>query len=170
MKKEKIVICGKTPLLMFNLDLSMDKSNMSDKDKAQTGLYKNSSGQIGICGADMQNAINRIFSFGINGEKRFAKIKKWAKRNFRVEDKFLPLISHSKMTIDKRCGVVGGRKIYIVRPRFDNWEIEFTLLFNDKYYNTDDVLNIMNKVGEYSGIGSFAPRTKGWYGKFCVKK
>jgi hypothetical protein len=65
--------------------------------------------------------------------------------------------------------VVGQNKHVRVRPRFDKWETEGTILVMDEMITKDVLTDIFKFAGLYSGIGDWrpsSPRAPGSFGKF----
>lgn len=48
------------------------------------------------------------------------------------------------------------------RPIFRDWSCKVIVSYDEKIFNQDEVVEIMNKAGRYIGIGTFRPR----YGQF----
>ncbi len=56
----------------------------------------------------------------------------------------------------------GGIMVPYCRPKFNSWELEFTLVINDSIITVDQLKRAIEKGGLLKGIGSFRPR----YGRF----
>ena len=74
--------------------------------------------------------------------------------------------------VDKRSAVnrnVKGRVI-VVRPKWENWEVDFDLWIDDDTITLETVQELLNYAGKYVGIGSFRPQNNGSFGRFTVSK
>lgn len=56
------------------------------------------------------------------------------------------------------------------RPRFDEWQINFTMLYDDDVIHEDQAKKIITKAGLSEGIGAFRANRRGRYGKFMIAK
>ncbi len=59
---------------------------------------------------------------------------------------------------------VGTARIMRTRPIFENWETEFTVMFDPSQLQTEDILEAANSAGMMVGLGDWRPR----FGKFEV--
>jgi hypothetical protein len=50
------------------------------------------------------------------------------------------------------------------RPRFDDWELDFTILVHDERIDPLKVEQVLENAGKYHGIGDYRPR----YGLFEI--
>lgn len=69
----------------------------------------------------------------------------------------------NKKFVDTRGG---GRGVAIVRPKFEGWSLEFSLLCDVSMLTKEGLLNCAKSAGRYMGIGGY--RTGG-FGKFDVE-
>lgn len=74
--------------------------------------------------------------------------------------------------IDKRSAVNRNVKarIIVVRPKWTNWKIDFTLSVDNDTITQETVEEILKYAGSYVGIGSFRPTNNGQFGRFEVEK
>jgi len=74
------------------------------------------------------------------------------------------LIPHKtqKYVIDKQAVVISKARILRCRPRFDNWELDFTIIIRDERIDPRKVEQVLECAGKYHGIGDYRPR----YGLF----
>lgn len=57
--------------------------------------------------------------------------------------------------------------IWVVRPRINEWELDFTInLLLDELIPTDMVKNVLEYAGMYVGIGAWRPK----FGRFSIEK
>lgn len=71
-------------------------------------------------------------------------------------------------TIDKRSCVNKNVKarVITIRPRWNQWEAEFTLSVDEDSISLSQVKQIIEDAGKYIGIGSFRPMNNGRFGRF----
>lgn len=55
------------------------------------------------------------------------------------------------------------------RPQFTNWHVDLTIRFDeDGIYSLQDIVNMLNAGGRYSGVGEYRPEKDGQFGMFHV--
>lgn len=57
------------------------------------------------------------------------------------------------------------QSIIRTRPKFDEWEVEFTLLFDDKQIDEETLTEIM-EIAQMKGVGDWRPK----FGRFTITK
>ncbi|GAI19389.1 unnamed protein product, partial [marine sediment metagenome] len=62
--------------------------------------------------------------------------------------------------------VIQRARIMRARPRFDKWELDFTIDFDDEIIGKDKVNEILTYAGQRIGIGDYRPL----FGRFIVTK
>lgn len=72
--------------------------------------------------------------------------------------------------VDTRSVVVGTSRLMRTRPIFQEWALEFSLIFSDEILSLDDVLMIVDRAGKFIGLGDYRPDKGGPFGTFEVKK
>lgn len=65
---------------------------------------------------------------------------------------------------DTRIMVIGRARILRTRPRFDQWNITFNVLYNEEKLDLDTVVNAIEYAGQYVGLCDSRPK----YGKFVA--
>lgn len=65
---------------------------------------------------------------------------------------------------DTRIMTVQRSKILRTRPRFDQWNITFNLMYNEEKIDIETIVNAMEVSGNYVGLCDSRPK----YGKFVV--
>lgn len=75
-------------------------------------------------------------------------------------------------TIDKRSAVNRNVKarIITIRPRWNELELEFTILVKNDTVTKETVKSIIENAGVMYGIGSYRPEHKGEFGVFDIVK
>lgn len=62
--------------------------------------------------------------------------------------------------------VVAKARVMRERPRFPEWNLEFTLAYDNSVLNTEQVRELIETAGRYIGLGTWRPR----HGRFEVLK
>lgn len=65
---------------------------------------------------------------------------------------------------DTRIMTVMRSKIVRTRPRFDQWNITFNLMYNEEKIDIETIVNAMEYAGQYVGLCDSRPK----YGKFVT--
>lgn len=66
---------------------------------------------------------------------------------------------------DQRTVKVGQARVLRTRPIFRNWSSKFDVQFNDEYFETDKIIDIVNLAGRSYGLCEYRPK----YGRFTAK-
>ena len=54
---------------------------------------------------------------------------------------------------DQRIVTVSQSKVLRTRPRFDNWSLEYTAVYNDKGMEREDLIRYITDAGMFEGLG-----------------
>ena len=186
MQTLKIKLVGTSPLLMHNerladpldavtkeLKRTTSKKKKTDEDHEQVariewegGLYFDdkigpylpgwnlvatlkSAGRLSKRGKDIERAVNILedkVPVQYSGPRKLDAMYKAGMR-------------------DRRSVGVMGKRVIRTRPRFEEWAVEFTLLFEEGVFNRDDLVAILADAGTMIGTGDFRPR----FGRFSVE-
>lgn len=175
-EKYSIIIRGIYPLLMHRFagekriekDRQISKSG-SDKhdpmEEAITALYKNEKGIICQPANHIEGAMIRAsvaYNMAGKGKKTY---KDAFKGGIFIEPQMIPH-KIQKWELDLSPVNVQRAKIMRARPRFDKWELEFTILNIDDRIRGETLKQILIDAGRYFGIGDNHPRN----GRFDVIK
>ena len=95
---------------------------------------------------------------------------------FSIQDLFLPFSNVKKgkkegesWKVDKRRGrLKDGTAVCIVRPRFDKWEFEVIVEYDEKKADESIIKDLFANAGSAQGLGAFRPNCKGPFGRFKV--
>jgi len=176
LKEIKVSIKGITPLLMHRFpndgadEPSKKRTGVPNwKQEAELALYKNPDGTIYEPAEHLEKSIqNAAKSFKIAG-KRGATYGKLVGATLEVYPDAIP---HKIQTyeIDSRSVVVQRARIIRYRPRFDSWELEFTIRLLDDQLPVSVIKEVLDQAGLYVGIGDYRPQRGGKFGKFMVTK
>lgn len=119
----------------------------------------------------------------IPGENVEATIRNGAKLNKQgknierfvsVTDLYIPLDYGENLTKeqlinnyeyrDTRIMAVQRSKVVRTRPRFDQWKIQFNLMYDEEKIDLDAIIQALENAGKYVGLCDSRPK----YGKFAV--
>ncbi len=71
---------------------------------------------------------------------------------------------------DCRPVVVNKSKLMRTRPKFDKWKMTFTVNFSDEIVDGPELRDILERAGNFIGLGDFRPDRDGPFGRFKVLK
>jgi len=176
MKEIQVTIKGTSPLLMHRYpmvgaeDLSKKRTGVPDwKSEAEAALYKDDRGGIYQPASHIEGALaNAGRSFKITG-KRGATYGKLVGSTVEVWPDAIPH-KQTAYEIDSRPVVVQRARVIRYRPRFDEWELDFTIRLLDEQLAMKTIKEILDHAGLYVGIGDFRPQRGGKFGKFMVTR
>lgn len=170
MEKVRVKIKGIVPLLMhkYNFNNKEEKAKRKDeqysiKDDAQEALYFDK--RIG-CYAP-SSWIKACL-------RETAKDFKQGKRTYKdtilssvfCEQEKIPLGKKTYDEIDIRAVVIQRNRIVKGRPKFNTWELEFVLCYDETRIKKDILKQILEESGATKGIGDYRPE----FGRFKVVK
>lgn len=186
MRNLKIVWKGISPLIMHSckcvnplhpitkeLKKYTSKRTKTDEDLVkisdlewESGAYWHDEIGLYIPGENVEATIR-------NGAKNFKKGKD-VEKYISVTEPYIKLFYGEDLTKeeliknyeyrDTRVMVVNRARVLRTRPRFDQWNITFTLMYDETKIDLDMIVNILEYSGNYIGVCDSRPR----YGKFCV--
>lgn len=187
MESIKFKLVGTSPLLMNSDRFSNPLDPMTKAHKELTGKRKKTDEDHELIalsewrGAMYYDSKLGPFIPGIMVEaclREGAKLQKLGKnvqRGVFVQDDKIKLeydgprdvekLSKDPNFIDSRSVKVQQARLQRCRPKFNNWSLEFTLLFNPEVLDRRAVVKAMEDAGAMCGIGDFRPR----FGRFEVK-
>lgn len=88
----------------------------------------------------------------------------------RIEPEKIPL-GTDKYEIDVRPVVIQKSRVLKARPRIDNWQIEFDIIYNKKFLHPtvlETLKVILEDAGTRVGLLDYRPQHMGWFGTFEV--
>jgi hypothetical protein len=83
-----------------------------------------------------------------------------------VDPDKIPLNKKTYDEIDVRPVVIQRNRIVKGRPKFNKWELSFTLSYDEKRIKKDTLKQILEEAGATKGIGDYRPK----FGRFKVVK
>ena len=190
MKNLNVTWKGLTPLIMHScqcvnplnkiaieLKKYTSKRNKTEEDLIKISDLEWEAGAYWKDGIGLYIPVENIEATLINGAKANRKgtdIKKYCD----VTDLYIPLWYGENLTKeeliandkyrDVRVMTVMKSRVLRTRPRFDHWEISFTLRYDESKIDLTTITNAMEYAGAYVGLCDSRPK----YGKFvsCVKE
>lgn len=178
MRKFKIEIKGIAPLLQArHLTPTEEKKllaresskkakvkDLTDKEQFEMHAYRNKKGQFIQPSEMIEASMTRAATnFKMEGKKSF---KDLIKSGVIVEPVEI-VHKNQKPSMDARWGrnKTTGGAVWVVRPVFDNWGLEFTLsLLQDERIEPEVLREILEYSGLYVGLGGWRPK----FGRFEV--
>ena len=186
MKTAKYRIKGLSPLLMHNERLANPFDDITRAMKGITGKRKKTDddlleiARLEWLGGLYYTEANGIHVPGYNllaaiiGGGKVHKLGTAVKRSAIVESDELPVIYEGsakpddlfadKRFVDMRSVKVGTSKVMRCRPKFNEWQIDFALLFDEAGINRSDLDRCVETAGQMVGLGDYRPR----FGRFEI--
>ncbi len=171
MDKVTVKIKGTAPLLMnkYVMDKNDEKQakrrdeQIDPEEAAVKALYKNSKG----CYAPSAwlDACLRETAKEFKGRGRTSLKATVLATVFVVPDE-IPLNKDTYDEIDQRMGSINRIHIFKSRPKFNSWELEFVINYNEKRINKSMLKNILEEAGKTKGVGDYRPK----FGRFEIVK
>jgi hypothetical protein len=181
MKKYSITLQGLTPYMQHRMDdqkledweknrkgiIERPDISQSDSLRAEFHCYRNSDGQ---CFIPAEHFRQSFINAGAFVKSKVGNARKSMKNvvaaMFMVSPEEIILPNYD--AIDKRSGVNRNVKarIIVIRPKWNNWKITFTLLVDNDTITESTITEIINYSGSYVGIGSYRPTNNGYFGRF----
>lgn len=186
MKNLRVTWKGISPLIMHScqgvnplnpitkeLKKYTSKRNKTDEDLIKISDLEWESGCYWKDGLGLYIPAENVEATIRNGGKVFKKGKDFEKY-VTVTDLYIPFFYGEDLTKeeliqnyeyrDTRIMTVQRSKILRTRPRFDQWNITFNLMYDETKMDLDTVVNAMEYAGSYVGLCDSRPK----YGKFCA--
>lgn len=186
MKNLKVTWKGITPLIMHSCQCVNPLHPISRELKKYTSKKKKTEEDlIKIADLEWESGAYWKEGFGlyIPAENVEATIRNGAKANRKgtdiekyvtVSDLYIPFNYGENLTKeqlianyeyrDTRVMNVQRSKILRTRPRFDQWNITFNLMYNEDKIDLDTIVNAIEYAGSYVGLCDSRPK----YGKFVA--
>lgn len=163
-------IKGTSALLMnrFPLVPAENATKLPPAEQAAATAYRDEkTGELYVPGQNLQRALVSAATFS-KGKAR-ASLQKVAAACLMITPEILTL-GTKNFVVDSRAVVVpatGGR-IVRHRARLNDWQLAFTLEFDDALLSEKEARKILDDCGIRVGIGDFRPERKGPFGRFMV--
>jgi hypothetical protein len=171
MQSVRVKIRGIAPMLQNRYPMegeSEEKARRRDekfdpKEDAEKALYRNKDGCF-VPSSWIEAAL-RDTAKEFKGKGR-SSLKGAILSSVFVEPEEIPLGKQTYDEIDRRPAVIQRQRIVKSRPRFNSWEIEFTINFDEERVKKEILKEILIEAGKSKGIGDYRPK----FGRFEVVK
>jgi len=181
MKKYLVTVEGITPYMQKRMDdvtlevweksrkAIIERPDIAQEDikRAEFFCYRNPNGE---CYIPSEHFRCSFIQAGAYVKAKVGNIKKSMKNIVAAMFFINPeeIIIPNYDCIDKRSGVNKNVKarIIIIRPKWNNWKVSFTLIIDNDTLTDETIREIINYSGAYVGIGSYRPSTNGYFGRF----
>ena len=172
MKRIRLKIKGTSPLLMHRYPLEEDNGKAKKKgqeydpkEDAEKALYKDEKGAY-VPGVMLKACFREAGKNFKNGKSSY---KDTVLSSVFVEEQKIYLKDKKTYDeIDRRAVVVQRNRVVRSRPKFNNWEIETTLRYNDDRITEDKIRQIVEEAGITKGLGDYRPAKGGEFGTFEI--
>lgn len=166
---------GVNPLNPITKELKKytSKRNKTDEDLIKISDLEWESGAYWKEGLGLYIPAENVEATIRNGGKAFKKGKDFEKY-VTVTDLYIPFFYGEDLTKeeliqnyeyrDTRIMTVQKSRVLRTRPRFDQWNITFNLMYDETKMDLDTIVNSMEYSGQYVGLCDSRPK----YGKFCA--
>ena len=187
MKTINITIEGASPILMNRFTEEAEKSvsrgsrsslkgdKGTPREQAEPKTYKDNEGYLYIPAPNILRALIDAGKFFKIGRSKVTTVRSSLVTSFlliQATECYLLVKGHKtkEFEVDSRSVVnpVTGGRIMAHRPRLDEWQISFVLLWDDKEAEINLVREIVDAAGSKIGLGDFRPDRKGPFGRFVV--
>jgi len=173
MKTINVKIKGMLPLLQHKMPLATEaqlastvkkSKGQSKLDDPEDFLYKHDGVIVQPAEHIYQGLLKTLSGYKIQGKGK-KTYKDMGKGYITVMPEYIPHI-HQEWVPDERTVVIGATRgrIVRIRPKFNNWELEFQLLLRSDELPVDVVQAALQDVGMSVGLGDYRPR----FGLFTV--
>lgn len=166
-KTIEVSIKGIAPLLMHRMTGESGKPdpNIEPREIAEKVIYKDANGLLYQPAEHLQRTIEKAsteFPFKGKGKKTY---KEYVQAGILITPDFI-IHKIQKWEPDEKWVNVQRSKILRIRPRLDEWELDFIIEVGDPKIELSVLNDILIYAGRHKGIGDFRPR----YGRFMITK
>ncbi len=178
----QVTIQGVTPLLMNRFHEAAQEavnngtavtfrgSKGSPRDQATPKLYTDTNGKPVVPGPNIFSCLVQAGTFLKAGKSKLSTQKSsLVPAGVTLQQIECP-VTPGKWEVDSRAVVIpstGGR-LMAHRPRFDQWQLSFTLDVDSTMFAEPLIRDLVDKAGQCVGLGDFRPARKGPFGRFKV--
>jgi hypothetical protein len=187
MERIKTLLRGVTPLLMNRMPddqllalHTREKRHFTapkePREAAGTKLYRSADGTPYL---PTENLMACLIAAGmyikLDGKRQMSTKQSTLLPGFlTIEDPYLPLRRDNSepavWEVDMRQGrnPNGGEAVCVVRPRFDVWSVDVSLLVDTESVAETTIRSLVDIAGARIGLCDFRPQRRGVFGKFRV--
>jgi hypothetical protein len=171
MKTIKVKLVNIGPLLMHALPQEPENKmrdtgkEFDPREEAEKGLYKDKEGRIYFPSKWIKGCIE---SAAKGVKKGTVNLRS---KVIQAVSIYPPIIYPTKLSdyeLDQQYVRLQGRNLILrSRPRFDKWEIDFEINFDEEIISANDIQKLLERGGRFIGIGD---GRKIGYGRFKIEK
>lgn len=169
MKSIKVKLKSDGPLLMHALPQEPQEKirdtgkEFDPKEEAEKGLYRDKEGRIYFPSRWIKGCLE---SAAKGVRKGRVDLRSKVIQGVSISPTFIYPTKLSDYVIDQQYVRLQGRNLILrSRPRFDEWEIEFEINFDEEIISANDIQKLLERGGRFIGIGD---GRKIGYGRFRV--
>ena len=161
----KLRIRGTRPLLMNSCSSMLEeestkpkrgKGEYKPKEEAEKLLYKEGNDIVvpSFCVLACLRKSATNFKVPGRGKKTY---KDFIYSGIKIDPDNISLISEDGWVVDLRIVVINRARVPKARPKFENWELEFTIDILDPIITPSSLKEILIDAGKYNGLLDFRP-------------
>lgn len=133
----------------------------TEAEVLEAKTHHTADGKVGFpAGGFKRGMVNIAQSFGL--------FKTDIYKGIIVEGDILPLKFKSVEAHHDMGKIMGKTPIPTLRPMYRNWECELPIKYDMTKFTAEDVVNLVNHAGFYSGLGDWRPEKNGAFGQYHV--
>lgn len=172
MKEIAVTIKGTSPLLMHSFPMVVREGieKASPEEQAEAHVYRHpDTGRLHIPGVNIQRGIVAAATFS-KGRGR-GSLQKAAAAGVFVREPYCE-ITPQTYVVDSRPVVIAATKGRIIRhrARFDEWEVSFTVEYDEVLLKPTEMRKVIDDLGQRVGLLDFRPAKNGPFGRFIVTR
>jgi len=163
----RVKIRGTRPLIMHKFNSETTRRRTGDipdpVEEAKKAIYRDENGKIAIPTYMIKASIrNASVDYRVPGKGK-KTYKDYVRAGILFEEEYAPLIvpdgkdPEEAWEVDLRPVVVQRSRIVRARPKFKEWELEFTVHIIDPIITPDALKRFIVDAGRYKGLGDFRP-------------
>jgi len=171
MKTIKVKLKSDGPLLMHALPQGPQEKirdsgkEFDPKEEVERALYKDKNGRIYFPARWIKGCLENAAK-GVR--KGRVDLRSKVIQAVSISPAFIYPTKLSDYVIDQQYVRLMGRNLILrSRPRFDEWEIEFEINFDEELIGAEDIRKLLERGGKFIGIGD---GRKIGYGRFVIKE
>lgn len=169
MKKLNVTLKSTVPMLMHRYEIdTSEKKTTARKDKiydaktdAEKAMYKDEKGCY-IPSEWIESTMKEAAKSFKDGK---STMKNKVQSAVMVDNDKIYLNKQTYDEIDSRPVVIQRNRIVRSRPKFNNWEVSFSLSYDENRIEPKAIKDILTEAGSCKGIGDYRPK----FGRFEVK-
>lgn len=174
MEQIRVKLTGIKPLLMHAIPMTLGQKGRGKQipepqDEAEAGLYKDKDGNIVMPAINILSCLRKAavdFKAAGKGRKTY---RDYIFSGVEITPDEVPLGANGRnpaesWVVDIKPARVQSARILRARPRFDEWDLEFTLVITDPILRPEIVKEMLEAAGNYVGLCDHRPL----YGRFRV--